>query len=115
MDDKIKEIEEIKKYIKGEYEICGERASHHTEIQRLETLLSKIKELETALDITAGALEGSQGVVRELKERIKELEEYIKLITKKSGVWVKELEKQLKHSRISDEDLTKLFEGGEDG
>ena len=28
---------------------------------------------------------------------------------------IKELEEQLKHSRISNEDLTKLFEGGEDG
>jgi hypothetical protein len=33
-------------------------------------MVNDIKELETALDITTGALEGSQGVVRELKEWI---------------------------------------------
>ena len=45
-DDEARMIEEIEEYIKKEYAICGERASHHTEIQRLEYLLSRIKELE---------------------------------------------------------------------
>ena len=40
----------------------------------LEKMISECERLETALDITTGALEGSQGVIKELKERIELVE-----------------------------------------
>lgn len=92
LENRVKELEEENKRLSSEWQqthdwnnqVITENQNLKTHIKKLgeladivikankdiQCLLSKIKELETALDITAGALEGSQGVVRELKEGI---------------------------------------------
>ena len=48
---------------------------HFIAIQELVEVKAKVKELETALEITSGALEGSQGVVKELEAEVVNLKE----------------------------------------
>ena len=73
LNTRIKELEkEHKTDLEVKY-IRGRADQMLMDVEVVQELQAKIKELETALDITAGALEGSQGVVKELEEELRRI------------------------------------------
>jgi len=114
MDEKINRVCNIKDHERFRGVMFANYGCLACEVEKLiekkEKAEIRIRELETALDITAGALEGSQGVVRELEylndsfsndadkehERVIQLEE---LLTKAYS-HIKELKEELRRIRL---------------